>query len=113
MASALLNLSSSQSRGRKGEEEKKEEGKRKKKKERKKERKKEGVDRKKCTCVCVFVCEASTHLIKRCGGQRNEENRRRKRKTSFSVTRVSVGERERGVYEICNEGMRMHMLGKV
>ena len=40
MASALLNLSSSQSRRRKGEEEKKEEGKRKKKKERKKERKK-------------------------------------------------------------------------
>ena len=35
VASALLNLSSSQSRRRKGEEEKKEEGKRKKKKERK------------------------------------------------------------------------------
>ena len=35
MASALLNLSSSQSRRRNGEEEKKEEGKRKKKKERK------------------------------------------------------------------------------
>ena len=36
MASALLNLSSSQSRRRKGEEEKKEEGKKKKKTERKK-----------------------------------------------------------------------------